>query len=157
MRDCGHLVLSHITWYITGLSLRTTLFYPLVHTRITVVAACSVGAEMSRYDKPASRMPTILPRLNSFVYWYCALPRGRGIPGLAFTFPLGLETLLWLNTDPADDTWGGAMCTSSLCKVISYCWYTDLHISRVRLFFLSVAFFQKQWCRLQEGQGPSMV
>ena len=34
-----------------------------LHIRIIVVAACPVRAAMSRYDKPASRRPTILPRL----------------------------------------------------------------------------------------------
>ena len=35
------------------------------YTRITVVAACPVRAAMSRYDKPASRRPAILPRSNA--------------------------------------------------------------------------------------------
>ena len=36
------------------------------HARITAIATCPVRAAMSRYDKPASRRLTILPRSNAF-------------------------------------------------------------------------------------------
>ena len=45
----------------------------LFHTRITVIAACPVQAAMSRYDKPASWRPTILPHSNALTCWYCTL------------------------------------------------------------------------------------
>ena len=45
------------------------------YTRIIVIAACSVRTEMWRYDKPASRRPTIIPHLNSLKCQYCALQR----------------------------------------------------------------------------------
>ena len=63
------------------------------HTRITVVAACPVRAAMSRYDKPVSRRPIILSRSKSFTCWYCSLWRRRGIPALAWKFPLRLTAL----------------------------------------------------------------
>ncbi|KAJ8877498.1 hypothetical protein PR048_021953 [Dryococelus australis] len=41
--------------------LRTTLFRPWCHTRITAVAAYPIRAEVSRYDKPVSHRPNVLP------------------------------------------------------------------------------------------------
>ena len=71
----------------TRLCVRPSSFH-WFHTRITVVAACHAQVAMSRYDKPASRWPTILPRSNALACWYCALSRRRGILALAFTFQL---------------------------------------------------------------------
>ena len=67
------------------------------HKCITVVAPCPVRATMSRYDKPASQKPTILPRSNALTCWYCALLCQWGIPALAFTFQHCLEALHWLS------------------------------------------------------------
>ena len=60
------------------------------HTCITVIA-------MSRYDKPASWRPTILPHSNALICWYFALSCRRGIAALAFMYQLCLEALHWLS------------------------------------------------------------
>ena len=50
-----------------------------LHTPIIVVAACPVRAVMSRYDKPASRRPTILPRSNAHLLILCPFVSTRHI------------------------------------------------------------------------------
>ena len=56
----------------------------------------SVRAEMSRYDKPAFRGPTILPPFELNECCYCALPGRRALLALADIFPTLLEALHYL-------------------------------------------------------------
>ena len=97
-QDDGHPVLwSHYVAQYLLVSKYDPRSLHWFHTHITIVAACPVRAEMSRYDTLAFRRPTILPRSNALTCWYCAISRRRGIPALAFTFQLCLEALHWLN------------------------------------------------------------